>query len=470
VVERRRDSFDGLSRYYLSTTARAMNVIAPYETNRRPAVAEPELELPSFADPDAARQWLAAERENLMAIAARNVTDRTPEYVVQLSLLMFRFLDSQALYDEATKLHSTAEGILRERGDDRLALILRHLGTTQERMGRLQDAAATMAEALALTRRTGADEVIGCYIMNSLGLIYYRIGRNAEAIELLTEAISVAERLTDDELLGTALRNISVAYWRVGQYREASATVKRANDIAGQLGDDTLFGFTLTNLGLTYWRAGRHDEALQSQFDALRAARRAKSELVSGYAITNQGLIRWRMGEYPAARELQEQAMVIANRINHLSLRAYVLMNLGIACWTTGETPLALDLLTQSVALARRIGDTGVLAEAANYLGEVSRSAGHLDVARRSHDMALKVSEATGDRMEQAKAWEGIGLCLIDRSELTSAHDALGQASAIYAQLPDPRAAIVDEIALGLTGGPAPTDPSAPEGCQGLGS
>ena len=443
---KRRDGVARLTDYYLFTTSRAMDVIAPYERSRRPTIPSPAADIPEFPSPDAARAWLRAERGNLMSTAQVSLGTTSSESVVTLSLLVFRFLDSQALYDVAMTLHGQAVEVLRQRGDRvALGMALRHLGVTQERVGQNEAAAMSLAEALELAR-LGDDPSLICYNLNSLGLICYRLGRNREAITLLDEAIALAESLDDGELLGTACRNVSFAHWRLGEYAAASVAVERANEIARGVGDETLLAFTLTNLGLTYWRTGRVEEALECQREALETAEAAGAEVVAGYATTNLGLVLWRIGRFAEALEQQEKAMVRVRDVAHLSLRAYVTMNLGLACWKVGDLPRAMDCLTTASTLAQQIRDMGVATEALNGLGEVARAAGHRDTALRCHERALAAAEETGDRFERARAAEGIGRWHADRQDPRAAELWLGRSHAEYTDLRDAQADVVGDL------------------------
>src|SRR5690606_38112239 len=95
-----------LLRHYLYGTSVAMSLAYPNEQHLRPTIPKPDVGALSFPDSAAALAWLDAERSNLLAVTADPV--RWPTEVMQMSGLLWRYLDTRAHFLEAQTLHERA--------------------------------------------------------------------------------------------------------------------------------------------------------------------------------------------------------------------------------------------------------------------------------------------------------------------------------------------------------------------------
>jgi predicted TPR repeat methyltransferase len=160
---------------------------------------------------------------------------------------------------------------------------LHALAQAQRELGQLNEAAATLREALKLDPRSAP-------LRNTLGVTLMRQGHLDAARNVLEEAIALAP---DDP---KPYRNLGPMLLRMGLF-EAAATVLAALDRI-----EPPSARTQRDLGLALLKARRLDEAIERLHAALR--------LEPGHvaALCNLGLAMEEAGRLPEARQLLERA------------------------------------------------------------------------------------------------------------------------------------------------------------------
>ena len=142
--------------YYLHTAATAMDSAFPAERAHRPAVAPASTPAPAFSTGAAALIWLAAERPSLVAVTVHAAGHGWPGHATRLSAVVFRYLDTECLYPEATTVHSHARQAASRLGDQRAeAGALHSLGVIDLRQGRHRRAAGRFGKPWRCSARPG---------------------------------------------------------------------------------------------------------------------------------------------------------------------------------------------------------------------------------------------------------------------------------------------------------------------------
>lgn len=102
--------------HYLGAAAAAMDVLHPAEAHRRPRITAPATPMPPLPDAGAARAWLDAERDTLVAVAVHTAAHGWPHHATRLSATLFRYLNG-GYNAEAIVIHSRGHDAARELGD-----------------------------------------------------------------------------------------------------------------------------------------------------------------------------------------------------------------------------------------------------------------------------------------------------------------------------------------------------------------
>ncbi len=390
----RRAALDRLFDYYLAVAAVAMDRLHPAEAHRRPRVPPRSTPAPALADPDTARAWLDTERPTLVAVAAYTTAHGWPAHAVLLAATLFRYLVG-GHYTDALTVHRHARDAARQAGDRAgEAQALHGLGTVHLRLGRHEQAADQLQQALALFRQAG-DRVGQARALGNLGTAEQRLGRYGSA---------------------------------VGHYRQALGLYRQAGDQVGEAS-------VLDNLGSVEERLGRYGPAAEHHQQALRLFRQAGDRTGEAQALTNLGDIETRLGRHGRAAEHHQQALTLYRQAGDRTGEAWALTGLGEVHTRLGRPDQAAEHHHRALALFREIGDRDGEPWALNGLGEAAHAAGRPADALTHHTAAHAAATGTGARDQQARAHTGLAAAHQALADPARTREHLQQALAIYTDL-----------------------------------
>jgi DNA-binding SARP family transcriptional activator/tetratricopeptide (TPR) repeat protein len=345
--------------HYLAGSVAAMNALYPEGTA-------------AAGDPDAARDWLEAERPNLAAVCAYGATHGWYRHAIDLAATLFRYLDAGGPVAEAVAVTTSAVSAARALGDQRAqARALSDLGRLHRRQGRLVQAADTYRQALAL---------------------------HADLGEPAAEAV--------------VLRNLGSVHWRLGDFRQAADHYRRAWSLYRRLGDDAGQADASVRLGLVDARLGDEAQAITRLRSALELFTRLGDRYSEAYVISLLARVSRLPADLDRAAPYLEQSLAKVRQAVDRTAEAYALTDLAAVYAGGGRLTEAAEDLRHALVLLRRIGDRASEAEALNDLGQVLRAAGDAAVSRAHHEQALVLAREIGDRYEQARAHDGIAATL----------------------------------------------------------
>lgn len=319
--------------YYRCAAARAMDAYSPQNRDRRPRVAAVGLSVPVFPDRDAARSWLDAEYANLVDAAVKLTGDRLPGHGVDLSSILFAYLDDAAHHGVALTLHQHAESLATgaERGR-----VLVNLGVTSAQLGRFQDSIGYHEQALLIHRehgdRAGAGRAHG-----NLGIAAAQLGRTDDAIAHLTQAVAIHREVGNRTNEAIASGNLCQLYQQIRRFDEARRYGERQLDLARDLGHRLTEGVALGNLGNLDRSEGRHDSALTMHQEALTIAREAGIRGQEVAAINESGIDLRLLDRLDEAREAHAAALSLAVDLGNLMQQAKAYEGLGRCRLAGGE-------------------------------------------------------------------------------------------------------------------------------------
>lgn len=308
----RRQAMRRLLDHYRHTAMRAMDRYAPQYKDRRPRVTGSDLDGPDLPDRTAATGWLDAERANLVAIAlsAADGAD-TAEYTVDLSALLFQYLDESAHHEEALRLHGRACEVA---AGARLGTALVNRGATSYRLDQYDEATDFYQRALASLRAAG-DRAGEGRAHGHLGISFGRIGRFDLAVDSFQQAITIHHEVGNRTGEAVARGNLGHAYEHLGRYDEALEQNQRHLELAREIAYRTGEAVALGNLGGVLRRLGRSEEALARHQDALRIIREIGYREGEAEAMNDLGVDLWHLGRFAEALAQHQEALAIATEL-----------------------------------------------------------------------------------------------------------------------------------------------------------
>jgi tetratricopeptide (TPR) repeat protein len=380
--------------YYLDTAWRATRTLFPHD--RRPAAGTARVPMPAVDEPAQAQRWLDGQRTNLVAVAEHAARHGSPRHCVDLSQVLWRYLEVGGHYQEALALHTAAVAAA-PRGSE--AEVLANLGGVHWWLGSYQEALDCFARARTGHRRCG-DREGEARALARVGVVHERLGDYGAALRHMREALDIYRATGNHHGEGAQLVNLGAVHRRMGDYEESAAHQRRAAAVFAELGDRRLVGYARGNLGAVYGLLGREAEALDLLHEALRHCRDSADRGGEGSALSAIGAIHARLGDHPEA----------------------------------------LEKLHSALAISREIADRSVETETLNTLGETLRAMGEPAAAAARHRAALALARQTGDRYERARALDGAARATAALGQRSEAGQYIREALDAYRGLAVPEA------------------------------
>jgi tetratricopeptide (TPR) repeat protein len=429
----RRTATTRLLDYYVHVTTAAERHFPRGRTVQPPAPAAP---VPVLGDLAEARQWLDAERTNLVALTAHAALHGWPHQGRALSQALRPYLDGGSHHRDALAVYHHGLVCCRHLGDRAgEGTALHSLGSVNGRLGNYEQARTQLEQALAIREELG-DRESQARTANNLATVYERLGRYGDAADCYRRALNTAHASSDQATEGMVLGNLALVNYRLGKYHEARDCHQQALGIFRQLGDRALEGVELSNLGALYARMGQYSQAVEHGLRALAVSIEVGDRGAEGAACGNLGAAYTALGDHAAAHRYLERALTIHRDLGDRSSEAIVLIYQGHLLRTLGLHEESLRRHRQALSLQRDLGgDRLYEAQALDGIAATLLAMGHLDQARTHYELTMALAEAAGHHYEHARALEGLGHVHLRANQPVQAAESWHEANTIYAAL-----------------------------------
>jgi DNA-binding SARP family transcriptional activator/tetratricopeptide (TPR) repeat protein/DNA-binding transcriptional ArsR family regulator len=381
-----------LRTFYLAMASAAMDVVAPFEAERRPKVTPPVAGMPGLDDYHAGMDWLGAERENLLAATQH----ADPRYVVAMSETVWRFLTIGGYHDDALALYNHALQGARTLGDAAAeANAQRVLGSAKLSVGLVASAADHLARALALYRQTG-DRSLQAATLTNIGVAHWRQGRMPEAADSFRQTLAIYEELGNQRMQMPAMSNLARLRSLLGDQDEAFDLLSRALVIARENGNRPGESSVLAGLAHVGIKTGRPQEALGHAQDALTTARDAGHRSFEGTALRMLGLAHHGLGEHGAALGDLDSSLRVVTGLGEPEEIMATLSALAAVHASLGDHRAALRRYREALATENAREYLDEYAHALAGLGDTHATLGDHDQAREHWRQALTLYRELG--------------------------------------------------------------------------
>jgi DNA-binding SARP family transcriptional activator/Tfp pilus assembly protein PilF len=368
---------DRLLDYYRHTAAMAMDVVYPYEHERRPQVPPAATASPDLSGAASAQSWLDGELPNLLAAATFAAQRERPAHLLHFSAILHRHLRTRGLYHDAVALHGMA---------------------------------------LITARATGA-QTAELEALSGLGHIRRMQSRYEEATDHLWQALQLARTTGDRAAELEALVGLGHVHRLECRYEEATDHYHQALQLGRETGNRTAELNALTGLGHMHRRHGRLEQSIDHYHQALRLAHATGNRSGELDVRTALGHIHRRQGRLAQSVDQHRQALQLAHATGHHTAEQNALNGLGRSYRMQGLHEQAAAYYQRLLDLAAERGDRNWQFEAWQGLGRLRHATGHPHEALAHHQQALTLATELGQPDDEARAHDG----------LAHAYDALQQ-------------------------------------------
>jgi tetratricopeptide (TPR) repeat protein len=350
--EGRRAALTRLFDYYVYGASATMDTLFPAERHRRPRIAAPATATPGFTSTATARDWLDAERANLVTVAVRG----RPEHATGLSATVFRYLEVGGYFPEATSIFTHARAAARTIGD-------------------------RTAEGTALL---------------NLGLVSWWYGQRQLTADRFAEALALFAAAGDSTGEARALANLGMIDGIEGRLPEAAKRYERALAIFRGIGDQTGEAYQLSKLGIIERRSCRPRQAIAYLDHALALFREAGHRAGQAYTLCAQGDVHFLEGRHQEAFAHYQQSLDLCRQTGNRNNESAPLNGLGEVFLATGRPEEARAQFAAAASLAAEVGDVHDLARAHSGLARICHATGDLGGARDHWKESLALYVAAG--------------------------------------------------------------------------
>jgi tetratricopeptide (TPR) repeat protein len=228
------------------------------------------------------------------------------------------------------------------------AAVNRLQGVLLRRVGRVEDAQRTYAEAIAVFRRVGAVR-LECRSLMSLSYALYVQGRYEDAIALAVEALQKLRRIDSKIHIAVGLSTIGACYAGLGDADRALAYLRRAERYHERFLDYDSYGDTRILAALIHVDTGdlHAGEAYLSGTEAFIAAKPNAYDLV--HALLARAYVSLRSGDYVRAQRTAIEASRFAQAQSLLSFQLFSLALQAEAALRLGSPHEAYHLVTMAL-------------------------------------------------------------------------------------------------------------------------
>ena len=290
---------------------------------------------------------------------------------------------------------------LRLRLEERLALVYRDQGRTQDAIRLLEQLQAAWTAHDKPASRVS--------VLGELGMMHQRTGRPAEAQAALDEALRLARAAGLTEYEGGMLERQGALLISAGRLPEAEPYYRQALAIARAHGFRKLEGSVLGNLALIPRDQGRLDEALDLLQQALDIAlERGDQQTESNLRSYLAGLVI-DLGYLSVAEQNYQTALRIHRRSGALRLEGVVLGNLAVLYTHQDRLPEALAALERALAISRLTHTPRDTAIHLINTADILRRQGHPERATAHYTQAIDLLRPLHSPYVEGAAWAGLG-------------------------------------------------------------
>jgi DNA-binding SARP family transcriptional activator/tetratricopeptide (TPR) repeat protein len=402
-----------------------------------------------FSDHSAARAWLEAEQQNLVAAvrhaaahgphpaawlladalrgyfflrmdavdwrsvadaglaASEAAADLPGQAAMQLNLAILEWGQSRlpAAVDRAGRALRLARRVGWSDGE---ASALGALGNVQFELGNLQAASDYFQQAFEIDVRTGR-LINQATRLGNLASVSYELGRLRQAELHNLAALRTRLRTGSRSGVGIIQHNLGEVYVGLGRLDEALAVLHEALTTHREVGNRGIEADTLRCLAATHLLAGRREQAIELAEAALALARQTGDRRFQADALAALAACRRELGDGAGARAGYEEALQLAGEIHSRYAQTEVLIGLATLDAQLGNTGAALGFALRAHTAARRDGYRVLEGQALTALAAIHLGAGDPDQAVRRGEAAATVHAETGHQFGIAQTYLILG-------------------------------------------------------------
>jgi diguanylate cyclase (GGDEF)-like protein/putative nucleotidyltransferase with HDIG domain len=272
------------------------------------------------------------------------------------------------------------------------------LGQAAELSGRRSEAREHYEAALHQLRRHD-DSVRAATLLRWIARTHTTDADFDSAMECASAALAISQACGDLAGEGHAINVQAAVHWRRADLDLAEELFLKARTVAVEAGDRMLAGMTSHNLGIIAAIRGDFSDALHHYTVGLEHHRAQNRMVDVCMALNNIGRLHTDLHRWAEAEAAYDEAVAISEALGDRTKRIGVEVNRAELWLARGEPGRATASANLALRLSEESGDRAWSAELAKILGVLRRDAGVPVEAERHFAQAVTLAEAQQDSL-----------------------------------------------------------------------
>jgi DNA-binding SARP family transcriptional activator/Tfp pilus assembly protein PilF len=303
--------------FYSVTVHEAYPLIGVRRNDVPRVLRHPPVEVPRFADRDAALAWHDQERENLVGMVGLAAGYGWHDAAWQIADSLYAYLSTRRHWPEWQSVLVPGLESARRLGDDRaIARLENALGVVFKQTGRNDEARQQYEIALEHATAVGYHRLIAALNVNLGGLLVNQ-GEVEAAVRHLRQALADPEYGQHPRFATLTYLNYGNALLELEELDEAARALTRSLELAMLVGDLVSGCYALHNLAEIHLRRGDIDAATRYAHDQLELAVRAGDPLRHACALDILASCLAAEQDRRAARARWSESLEILRSLGH---------------------------------------------------------------------------------------------------------------------------------------------------------
>lgn len=348
----RRDAIVRLLTFYVETSSEVSRRLSPQSPEVPPLEFEGVVAPLSFPTDQAALDWCARERGNVVAATKLAAAKGLHEHAWRIPAALQEALERSGFYDDMVTCDELALESAALSTDPKAEPGTRNnLGIMFLRVGRLDEAMEQFQAALERSRaiRHQPCEAAARY---HIGVVHFERGDHHAALHHYQASLAINRRLGGVEGEAFALHRIGQSHHRLDNFAEAQEAYQEALRIRVSIGHTRGQGATLTELAALHQQMAEPETALEYCLRALRAHEATSDRVETCHATHVRAAIEFDLGDFPAAHEHADQAIALAAEVHEPATQLRAMHLLGHVLVALGREREAMATWREALGLA----------------------------------------------------------------------------------------------------------------------
>ncbi|ANP51537.1 putative ATPase/DNA-binding SARP family transcriptional activator [Streptomyces griseochromogenes] len=329
-------------------------------------------------------------------------------------------------------LRAALRSLLRDDPDSALRLAVALRSFWPER-GRLAEGRRWLEDALAAApeptpRRASA--------LMGRAVLAIRLGDGSPLEDIAEQIVGIQQRRQIPSALASAHCQQAILLWMRGAWGRARTALDRARALAREASASSVLAAAAHLDGVWAVCRGEGSMAREACEETLRLLDDVEADSLPFFPVMTPGYTVEDDGEGRVSLCFEET--VLAGRtVGPSRARGYALANLAWATRLVGDTGAAVVAAERGVDCFRVLADPHGESLALNALGNVHRSRGDHEAARKYLDAALAIRRRVGDRREEGITLGCLGLLRLAEGDVTGARATIAGVLAGFEETDD---------------------------------